>query len=139
LNRVVLDTNVTIAAFFWRGHPRTVYDLVLAGKITMLLSEEMEKEFVRVLGYPKFRLSPMEILPLIKNVRNNAELITTTSRLSVIAADPTDNIFLECAVDGKADAVITGDRHILNLGAYGGIQIVRPKDFLVKEGYAQNG
>lgn len=73
MNRVVLDTNIMISAFFWRGYPRAVYDLVLAGKITMLLSEEMEKEFVRVLGYPKFGISPMEILPLIKNVRNNAE------------------------------------------------------------------
>jgi putative PIN family toxin of toxin-antitoxin system len=51
VKKVVLDTNVTIPALFWEGNPRKIYDLVREGKLIMLLSDDMEKEFIRVLGY----------------------------------------------------------------------------------------
>ncbi len=57
MKKVVLDTNVTISALFWEGNPRKVYDLVRQGKVIMFLSDDMEKEFIRVLGYEKFGLS----------------------------------------------------------------------------------
>jgi putative PIN family toxin of toxin-antitoxin system len=135
LNRVVLDTNVSISAFFWGGYPRAVYDLIRNEKIIMLLSSDMESEFIRVLSYSKFGFTPKEILPFIKSLRSNAELVKTSSKLSIITADPTDNIFLECAVDDNADYIVTGDKHLLDLGVYNGIQILKPKDFLAKEGY----
>jgi len=75
LKRVVLDTNVTISAFFWKGYPRVIYDLVSKRKLVMLLSSDMEKEFIRVLGYPKFGLTSKEIPPFIRNLRSNAELV----------------------------------------------------------------
>ena len=62
MKKVVLDTNVTISALFWEGNPRKVYDLAREGKVIMLLSDDMEKEFIRVLGYEKFGLSPQEIM-----------------------------------------------------------------------------
>lgn len=135
MKRVVLDTNVTIAAFFWKGHPRTVYDLIRDGKVIMLLSSDMEKEFIRVLGYSKFGLSSREIPPFIRNLRSYAEFVETTSSISAIETDSTDNIFLECAIEGKADYIISGDKHLLDLGSYKGIQILKVKEFLVKEGF----
>ena len=132
MNRVVLDTNVIISALFWTGPPRDLFNLVQENKIIMLLSEDMEREFIRVLGYPKFGFSAQEILPLVMHLRNNAELIRPAAALSVITEDPTDNIFLECAVDGRADYIISGDKHLLDLGLYRGIHIIRAKDFLGK-------
>ena len=135
MKRVVLDTNVTIAALFWKGHPRTIYDLVHDKKFTMLLSPDMENEFIRVLGYPKFGLSPNEMQPFIKNLRRIAELLKTTTRISVITSDPTDNIFLECALDGCADYVVSGDKHLLKLGVFSGIKIVNARELLIGEGF----
>lgn len=135
MKRIVLDTNVTISAFFWSGHPRAVYDLVRNGNVVMLISQKMEREFIRVLGYPKFGLSSLDIVPLIKNLRQHAEFVRSNTVLSVITTDPTDNIFLECAVDGKADCIISGDRHLLDLDSYNGISILRPKAFLMQEGF----
>ena len=135
MKRVVLDTNVTIAAFFWDGYLRGVYNLIRDGKLTMLLSKEMEREFIRVLGYSKFGLSPKEILPFVYDLRKHAEVVVAESRVSTIRVDPTDNIFLECATDGKADYIISGDKHLLDLVIYNGIQIIKPKDFLSKEGF----
>ncbi|MBI5664135.1 MAG: putative toxin-antitoxin system toxin component, PIN family [Nitrospirae bacterium] len=135
MKRVVLDTNVTISAFFWKGPPRSVFDLARTGKITMLVSKDMEIEFIRVLGYSKFGVSPKEIVPFMKSLRSRAELVEVQTKLSIIQADPTDNVFLECAVDGKADYIISGDKHLLDMGTYSGIAILKAKDFLVKEGY----
>lgn len=135
MKKIVLDTNVTIAAFFWKGHSRTIYDLAHNKKLTMLLSRDMEREFIRVLGYPKFGLSSKQIQPFIKNLRAIAEFLKTKTKISAITSDYTDNIFLECAVDGKADYIISGDKHLLNLGTFSGIRIVKPKQFLLYEGF----
>lgn len=135
MKRVVLDTNVTISAFLWSGHPRTIYDLIRDRKIIMLISSNMEQELIRVLGYSKFGLSSKEILPFIKSLRGNAEYVKTGSKVSVITVDPTDNIFLDCAIYGRADYIVSGDKHLLDLGIYNSIQILKAKDFLIKEGY----
>jgi putative PIN family toxin of toxin-antitoxin system len=133
VKRVVLDTNVTLSALFWPGNPRRIYDMVRYHKLIMLLSDDMEKEFVRVLGYEKFGLSPGEIIPLVRDIRTHAQHVKTRSRIAVVTIDPTDNIFLECACDGEADVIISGDKHLLDLGGYGKIQIVKAKDFLLSE------
>jgi len=48
--------------------------------------------------------------------------------------NPTDNIFLECVLDGGANFIISGDRHLLDIEVYKGIEIVRAREFLLKEG-----
>lgn len=135
MKRIVLDTNVTISAFFWRGYPRAVYDLVKKGKVTLISSVKIEAEFIRVLAYSKFGLTPTEILPIVNHLRKCVHFIEVKSKLDVAKEDSTDNIFLECALDGKADYIISGDRHLLDIGSYKGIQIIRAKDFLIKEGF----
>lgn len=134
MKKVVLDTNVTISALFWEGNPRKIYNLVRQGKLIMLLSDNMEKEFIRVLGYEKFGLSPQEIMPFLRNLRFHARHVETKSEIDVVTTDPTDNIFLECALDGGADFLISGDRHLLDIEVYKGIKIVRASEFLLREG-----
>ena len=56
---------------------------------------------------------------------------------SSVLPDPTDNIFLECALDGGANFIISGDRHLLDIEVYKGIEIVRAKEFLLKEGLSE--
>jgi putative PIN family toxin of toxin-antitoxin system len=88
LKRVVLDTNVTVAALFWKGYPRVVYDLIRERKLAILISKDMEAELIRVLGYVKFGLLPKEIRPIVMNIRGNAELIEIKSRVSLIRILP---------------------------------------------------
>jgi putative PIN family toxin of toxin-antitoxin system len=138
VKRIVLDTNITISAFFWKGYPRVVYDLAKEGKVTIVSSLKMEAEFIRVLAYSRFGLTPAEILPIVNNLRKYVQFIEIKSKVDVIKEDLTDNIFLECALDGKADYIISGDHHLLNIGSYEGIKIIRAKDFLIKEGFIQS-
>lgn len=87
------------------------------------------------MGYSRFGLTPAEILPIVNNLRKYALFIEVKSKINVVKEDLTDNIFLECALDGEADYIISGDHHLLNIGNYKGIQIITAKDFLMKEGF----
>ncbi|MFH1259656.1 MAG: putative toxin-antitoxin system toxin component, PIN family [Elusimicrobiota bacterium] len=133
MKRIILDTNITISAFFWGGHPRAIINLVKEEKIMLLTSLQIEAEFIRVLSYVKFGLLPAEIIPIVNNLRRYTVFVEVKSKINVIKQDPTDNIFIECAFDGNADYIISGDSHLLDIGDYKNIQIIRAKDFLTKE------
>lgn len=135
MKKVVLDTNISISAFFWNGVPRKVYDLARNNEITLLYSKHIEQELVRVLAYKKFGLSVQEILPIANDYRKTGLLVTVVSKLAVVKEDPTDNIFINCAVDGKAQYIISGDPHLLRLRKYKGIEIVKAKEFLIRENF----
>jgi predicted nucleic acid-binding protein len=65
----------------------------------------------------------------IRMVAQVAELVSHRAALQVVTADPTDDRILECAVDGKADPIVSNDHHLLDLRSYEGIPIVAGPDF----------
>lgn len=129
MKRVVFDTNVSIASFFWNGYPRKIYELVKSNEIKLFYSKTILEELIRVLAYKKFGLTTDEILPIANDFITTAQLVDVVSEIKIITQDPTDNMFLECAEDSKADYIISGDHHLLDLKKYNNIQIVKPKDF----------
>lgn len=133
MKKIVLDTNTVISALFWKGNPRKVLDAVKEGKYILLSSIDIEKELIRVLAYPKFGLSPAEIIPIINDYKNNTSLVNVISKVNIIKADPTDNVFLECALDGKANYILSGDHHLLELGTFKNIPIISAAEFLKLE------
>lgn len=126
----MLDTNTVISALFWKGNPRKILDGVRSAQYQLLSSSDIEKELIRVLAYPKFGLSPIEILPIINEYRAYALNVRISSSVDLIKEDPTDNIFLECAKDGNANYIILGDYHLLDLGTFEKIPIVSATEFL---------
>ena len=129
--RLVLNTSVFISALLFRGPTRQLVSLWQGDEIVFLVSSAVLKEYLRVLSYPKFRLEKDEIKSLIEvEVMPFVEPVKVRTRLSVINKDPSDNKFLELAVDGNADAVVSSDTHLLEITAYGGIEIVCVADFL---------
>lgn len=127
--RVVLDTNVFISAILYGGNPRKVVNLVVTELIEVYVSLELLEEFGRVLK-GKFTLSSLEIDTIISEIKDFAEIARPRVRLQVIKNDPSDNKVLECAVEAKAHFIVSGDKHLLNLGNFRGIKIVNPAEFL---------
>ncbi|MBI3330313.1 MAG: putative toxin-antitoxin system toxin component, PIN family [Nitrospinae bacterium] len=72
----------------------------------------------------------------LKTLTKAGEIITPQITLAVIPEDPPDNRVLECAVEGRANLIVSGDRHLRRLKMYQGIPIVRPIDFLRALGIA---
>lgn len=76
------------------------------------------------MAYEKFGLKPAEIAPIVADLRQISEFVHTKSKVQVIQADPTDDIFLNLAFDGQASLIVSGDRHLLNLKTWRGIAIL---------------
>ena len=129
--RVVLDTNVLISALLFTGISSELVSLWQKGIIAVLLSREILDEYLRVLAYPKFQLSEAEIKGLIEEeLLPYVQVIKPGTRVRVVKRDPSDNKFLECAVAGKADVLISGDKELLALRHYRQVRIHTPARFL---------
>jgi putative PIN family toxin of toxin-antitoxin system len=132
LKRVVLDTNVVLSALLFSGATARLVGMWQSRQFELLVCASILKEYTRVLAYPKFQLDQKliidilhhDILPYVTPVSIPAHIPP------VILEDPTDDIFLACAVSGTADALVSGDMHLLRLGQYNGIPILDPSAFL---------
>lgn len=136
--RVVLDTNVVVSALlFERGHLAWVREAWVKGRITPLIDTPCADELVRVLAYPKFRLSADEVQALLANYLPYAETVDTgTATLGRLprCRDPHDQIFLTLAEVGKARVLVTGDSALLELSGRIRFVIETPADFRHRSG-----
>lgn len=127
--RVVIDTNVYISAIFWGGKPREVVDLGRNARILIFTSSEIQAEIERKLK-TKFGIDEKEVAQILLDYSMFTLPIKPLHRAKVVDADPDDNKFIECAVASKAGYIVSGDRHLLNLKNYQGIQIMKAAKFL---------
>ena len=128
--KVALDTNVLVSATLFGGNPEKILDLAEEGKIKILISEEMLEEFTEVLQ-EEFGFSSSMAELAASGIREISTLITPTQRLSVIKEKEADNRVLECAVEGKAQHIVSGDtKHLQPLREYQEIKILSPAQFL---------
>ncbi len=128
--RVVADTNVLISALLFGGVSDQVFLAGLRGEIQLITSDPLLKELERILKN-KFKLDVQLVRGVIEEVRNVAEVVEVSSHINVISHPEEDNRVLECAVDGKADFIVTGDtKHILPLKEFRGIKILSPSEFI---------
>jgi putative PIN family toxin of toxin-antitoxin system len=130
MTRVVLDTNVLISSFFWKGPSRHIVDLAIANKIKSITSPEILEEVEAVL-YEDFPQVPYDkIEGVIRDILSYSQLIIPQQIMVKRLRDLKDTKIIACAVSAKADYIVTGDKDLLVLKKYGGIQISNPKTFL---------
>ncbi len=128
--RVVIDTNVFVSSFFG-GNPRKIIDLWKNGKITLCLSSAILDEYVDVLQRIGLEdEQELEELLALFSKGFNLLFTTKTPELKVVKNDPDDNKFVECAVALKAKTVISGDKALIAVKRYMGIEISTPQKFL---------
>jgi len=134
--RVVLDSNIFVSSLLTRQGPAAqLLDLWQERRFLLLLAEPILAEIEEVLNRPhlqtKYHLTAKDTAQLMTLLRREALLIPLLSDTSgTIPDDPSDEKFLACAVDGMADYIVSGDKHLLALGAYQGIPIVGLRAFL---------
>lgn len=127
--KVVLDTNIYISAILFGGKPDTIIKLAREGDIEVLVSEAILAEIAEVLR-KKFDWQSWQVLEVIEEIRGIATFVVPRYTLSVVKEDEADNRVLECAIEGEAQYVVSGDEHrLLPLKQYRGIKIVHPAEF----------
>ena len=127
---IVIDTNVVISALLFGGGPGKLIELWKKKRIRPLISEEIMTEYLRVLAYPKFKLSEEEINYIIhQEILPFFKVVKSIPGPSIIKKDPDDDKFIQCAEAGNANIIISGDSHLLALKSYHGITILTPTQF----------
>ncbi len=127
--KVVLDTNIFVSGIFWTGSSYNVLNSWKEGKFTLVSSLSTLSEIVEVLSDFKIRLPDETIKEIVDLIVRNSEIVEPKEKIDIIKDDPSDNIFVETAVAGNADYVVSQDKHLLKLKEFRKIRIMTPVEF----------
>ncbi len=126
----VFDTNILISALLsTASNPFRCLALARIGQIESVTCREILNEFSEKL-IVKFKFSQEKAQAAVEEVRNFSRLVEISTELRVVSADPDDDMVVECAVLGGATHIVTGDKHLLSLGRYQKITIIKATEFV---------
>jgi uncharacterized protein len=128
--RVILDTNVFISGVFFAGPPYEILKAWQDGKIKMLLSPEIFEEYERVGKALSDQFPSINLDSILSFVTIKAEIILAQELSERVSEDPDDDKFLACALSGKCKVIISGDKHLIRVSGFKGIEVIRPRHFL---------
>ena len=129
MDRATADSNIWVSGLNWYGKPHELLNLARDGTIELAISDAILDEFSRIL-HDKLEWSDDRLNSMRAEVATFTKRVSSSETLDVVKADPDDNRILECAVAAGSDVIVTGDAHLLQLGAYRGIKIIKVADFL---------
>lgn len=121
--RVVIDTNVVVSAIVWGGKPRELV-LKLLEQHTVILSPQMLAEFNDVISRDKFGVKTFQVKRFLTDLTNKSKIVNSVGLFKIIVEDPDDNNILNAAYSGKADYIVTGDKHLLALEKFKRTKII---------------
>ena len=130
----IFDTNVLISAFlFSQSKPRQALDQATVIGV-IILSNSVLSELEEVLYRPKFDryLTKKRRQEFLENLTENAQFIDVTEQINE-CRDPKDNKYLELAVSGQSECIVTGDDDLLVLNPWRGIEILTVQEFLASK------
>ncbi len=125
----VFDTNILFSATAWRGNPFECVERARAGEIQAVTCPELMDELAQKLEL-KLGFSPEQSVETLADYLGFLRMVSIPKVLDAVPRDPDDNMVLECAIEGKAQYIVTGDKDLLVLKTFREIQIVRASDFL---------
>ena len=128
MHRAVFDTSVYVSAYGFGGLPAELMRTVITGELEAATSPAILAELARVL-VDKLEFDAEHVEAVVLQISRIAHVVRPQVRLRVIA-DDADNRVLECAVASGADAIVSGDRHLLALGEYDGTSVLSVADAL---------
>ena len=125
-----LDTNVLISAVLFGGNPGAILKAAIEGAYTLALSPAIVDELEGVLLRPKFGLGSETVHVLIREIEDLALVCYPSKSHRIIDDDPADDAVVDCAVEAKANYVVSGDRHLLSRDFVEGIPVASVPVFL---------
>lgn len=133
--RVVLDANIYVSTLITdKGNPAAMINYCLSGDFDILISQPIIDELLRVTSYEriqdKYRKVKERRLEFAELIAKQGVWIEPVNTLLVVIQDKSDNIYVECAVEGDAQYIVSGDDHLLDLGEYHGIIVLSPASFV---------
>ncbi|MFA4944940.1 MAG: putative toxin-antitoxin system toxin component, PIN family [Lentisphaeria bacterium] len=127
---VVLDTNVFLAGVFFSGPPATILRAWREGRITLVVSPPIMDEYRRVMHELAEQFPAVDPGPPLELLAVHARLVEASPLPEVVCTDPTDDMFLACAIAGGSRIIVSGDKALLRTSGYRGIEVLTPRAFL---------
>jgi putative PIN family toxin of toxin-antitoxin system len=128
--RVILDTNVFISGVFFTGPPYHILEAWRDGIVHIVVSLEILEEYQRVGRVLAKQFPGVDLDPVLNLLAAEAELIAAPSLPEPVCDDPDDDKFLACALAGKTKIIISGDKQLVRVSGYRGIEVIRPRTFV---------
>ncbi|MFQ5882515.1 MAG: putative toxin-antitoxin system toxin component, PIN family [Candidatus Methylomirabilales bacterium] len=127
--RVVVDTNGYVSAFNFGGPPLEILLLAIRREIAIFITPSILKEVEGVL-LRKFKWPAEQVREAVSTIRRFAQSVAPHEKIDLLKEDESDNRILECAVEANAHVIVSGDKHLQTLGAFRGIAVMSPREFL---------
>jgi uncharacterized protein len=127
--RAVIDTNVLVSALIHDGKPRELV-LELFDRHSVILSRQMLAELADVAGRDKFPVTSVQVERFLSSLVRIVKIVPDNALFKEVAKDPDDDVVLNTAYAGKADYIITGDKHLLTLNNFKKTKIVTVNQML---------
>lgn len=128
--KIVLDTNVFVSGVFFSGPPYQILKAWRDGKVQLVISQEILEEYQRVGEILAYQFPGVDLGPILELLTVKAELTQVPSLPGPVCDDPDDDKFLACALASNSEVIISGDKHLLKVSGYCGINVLRPRRFL---------
>ena len=125
-----LDTNVLISGTVFGGVPGSIINAAVDRRFILALSPAILREYEGVLSRSTFGILPEAVELLVRDMESHALVVYPTKKHQIVADDPDDNAVIDCAVEAKADVIVSGDSHLTELTQIEGIPVVTPAEFL---------
>lgn len=132
--RLVADTNTVISGLLWNGPPARLIDAAVERRVMLFSSLPLLVELEGVLTRDKFKRQlakrGVSVGEIFEGYAALVEIVTPALMAPVIASDPDDDVVLATAIAAKADFIVSGDAHLLDLQSHARIQVVTAADLL---------
>ncbi len=129
MKRVVLDTNIIISSVLG-GALVLILEKWDGQQFTVIVTTDIVSEYFEVLNRPKFGLNQETIDKITRYIYQFSEFVAPAEQIQFVEDDPQDDKFLEAAVAGKVDFIVSGDKHLLALTEFRSIPIISGREFL---------
>lgn len=131
--RIIVDTNVLASGLFFKGLPFKILQGIKQGKYRIVVSQDIADEYKKTVDKLANRFpnlinanAQLELIVLSSNICQPQKLIES------VCADPNDDKLIACAIASKTKIIISGDKHLLDVSGYKGIEVLTPRRFLEK-------
>jgi putative PIN family toxin of toxin-antitoxin system len=126
----ILDTNVLVSGIFFSGPPRRILEAWNDGAFDLVLSPEILDEYRRVADELHSQYTSIEIRPILDLLVVRSRICLAEPLETQVCTDPDDDKFLACAIAASVQTIVSGDKSLLRVSGYQGIEVVRPRYFV---------
>ena len=130
--RLLLDTNVFISGIFWSGAPAKILDAWHKKTLKIVCSLDILAEYRRVGDILSKKYHGFDINPFINRMVKESELFSPITLKEPVSRDPDDDKFIAVAIAAKRRLIVSGDKDLLSVNGYAGIDIIKPNEFVRK-------